>query len=81
MIKEFIRSTEKSDALVMDFFAGSGTTGHATLELNHEDGGNRRFILITNNESDICRRVTVPRVKAAMQKYDVREEMLETKLL
>ena len=65
----------------MDFFAGSGTTGHATLELNHEDGGNRRFILITNNESDICRRVTIPRVKAAMQKYKVEDASLETKLL
>ena len=81
MIKEFIRSSGKSDAIVMDFFAGSGTTGHATLELNHEDGGNRRFILITNNESDICRRVTIPRVKAAMQKYKVEDASLETKLL
>ena len=81
MIKEFIRSSGKTDALVMDFFAGSGTTGHATLDLNKEDGGNRHFILITNNESDICRRVTIPRVKAAMQKYDVCEEMLVTKLL
>jgi adenine-specific DNA-methyltransferase len=81
MIKEFIRSSGKTDAIVMDFFAGSGTTGHATLDLNCEDGGDRRFILITNNESNICRRVTVPRVKAAMQKYDVRKDMLVTKLL
>ena len=81
MIKEFIRSSGKSDAIVMDFFAGSGTTGHATLELNHEDGGNRRFILITNNESDICRRVTIPRVKAAMRKYNISDNSLETKLL
>ena len=81
MIKEFIRSSGKSDALVMDFFAGSGTTGHATLELNHEDGGNRRFILITNNESDICRRVTILRVKAAMRKYNISDNFLETRLL
>ena len=81
MIKEFIRCSGKTDAIVMDFFAGSGTTGHATLELNNEDGGNRRFILITNNESDICRRVTIPRVKAAMQKYKVEDGSLETKLL
>ena len=81
MIKEFIRSSGKTDAIVMDFFAGSGTTGHATLELNHEDGGNRKFILITNNESNICRRVTIPRVKAAMQKYKVEDGSLETKLL
>jgi len=81
MIKEFIRSSGKKDALVMDFFAGSGTTGHATLDLNCEDGGNRKFILITNNESDICRRVTIPRVKAAMRKYNISDNSLETKLL
>ena len=81
MIKEFIRSSGKTDAIVMDFFAGSGTTGHATLELNHEDGGNRRFILITNNESDICRRVTIPRVKAAMRKCNISDNFLETRLL
>ena len=81
MIKEFIRSSRKKDALVMDFFAGSGTTGHATIELNREDGGNRRFILITNNESDICRRVTIPRVKAAMRKHNISDSSLETSLL
>jgi DNA modification methylase len=81
MIKEFIRSSGKSDAIVMDFFAGSGTTGHAALELNNEDCGNRKFILITNNESDICRRVTIPRVKAAMRKYNISDNFLETRLL
>ncbi len=40
----------KKDAIILDFFAGSGTTGHAVLELNKEDGGNRKFILCTNNE-------------------------------
>lgn len=40
----------KKSALVLDFFAGSATTGHAVLELNKEDGGNRKFILCTNNE-------------------------------
>lgn len=39
-----------SDDIVLDFFAGSGTTGHAVLELNREDGGKRQFILVTNNE-------------------------------
>jgi adenine specific DNA methylase Mod len=81
MIKEFIRSSGKLDGLVMDFFAGSGTTGHATLDLNCEDGGDRRFILITNSESDICRRVTIPRVKAAMRKYNISDNFLETRLL
>jgi len=40
----------KPNALVLDFFAGSGTTGHAVMRLNKEDQGNRRFILVTNNE-------------------------------
>ena len=40
----------KPDAVILDFFAGSGTTGHATLELNKEDDGRRQFILCTNNE-------------------------------
>lgn len=40
----------RPDALILDFFAGSGTTGHATLMLNQELGGNRRFILCTNND-------------------------------
>ncbi len=47
----------------LDFFAGSGTTGQAVLELNKEDGGNRKFILCTNNESQICDNVTYPRIK------------------
>ena len=51
------------------------------VELNSEDGGDRRFILITNNESDICRRVTVPRIKAAMKKYGVADESVEIRLL
>ncbi|MFI6542955.1 site-specific DNA-methyltransferase [Streptomyces prunicolor] len=41
---------DKTDAVVLDFFAGSGTTGHAVAKLNAEDGGSRRFILVTNNE-------------------------------
>lgn len=52
---------------MLDLFAGSGTTGHAVMDLNAEDGGGRRFILITNNESDICRSVTVPRLKKVIE--------------
>lgn len=81
LIKEFVRSLGKKDALVMDFFAGSGTTGHAVLELNHEDGSNHKFVLINNNESDICKNVTIPRVKAVMQKYGIPDNTLELKLL
>ena len=52
LIKELINLVNKKNALVLDFFAGSGTTGQAVLELNQEDGGNRNFILCTNNEID-----------------------------
>jgi len=57
------------DALILDFMAGSGTTGHAVLELNKEDGGNRKFILVTNNENNICTDVCYPRIKKVIQGY------------
>lgn len=50
LIKHFLRFIDKDNAMVLDFFAGSGTTGHAVMDLNKEDGGNRHFILCTNNE-------------------------------
>lgn len=51
---------------VLDFFAGSGTTAQAVLELNNEDGGNRKFILCTNNENNICEEVTYQRIKTVI---------------
>lgn len=51
---------------VLDFFAGSGTTGHAVLKLNSEDGGYRKFILCTNNENGICRDITYERLKTVI---------------
>jgi adenine-specific DNA-methyltransferase len=54
---------ERKRAIVLDFFAGSGTTGHSTLILNKEDGGERTFILCTNNENNICKEVCYPRIK------------------
>ena len=50
------------DATILDFFAGSGTTGHAVAQLNKEDGGNRKYILCTNNENKICEEVTYKRL-------------------
>lgn len=50
LIKRIINSFGSKNATVLDFFAGSGTTGHAVMELNKEDGGDRNFILCTNNE-------------------------------
>lgn len=49
-IKKLIQFTQKNNTTILDFMAGSGTTGHAVLDLNKEDGGNRKFILCTNNE-------------------------------
>lgn len=54
--------------IILDFFAGTGTTLHATIELN-EDGGNRQCILVTNNENNICEEVTYERNKRVIQGY------------
>lgn len=64
LIKQLIDSVENCDSItVLDFFAGSGTTGHAVIQLNKEDGGNRKYILCTNNENNICEEVTYQRLK------------------
>lgn len=54
---------------ILDFFAGSGTTLHATMQLNAEDGGHRQCILVTNNENGICENVTYERNKRVIQGY------------
>ena len=56
-------------ATILDFFAGSGTTLHATMQLNSEDGGHRKCILVTNNENNICEEVTYERNKRVIQGY------------
>lgn len=55
--------------IILDFFAGSGTTAHSVLKLNKEDGGNRKFILCTNNENNICTDVCYPRIKKVIRGY------------
>lgn len=57
------------DYSILDFFAGSGTTLHATMQLNAEDGGSRQCILVTNNENNICEEVTYERNKRVIQGY------------
>lgn len=64
-IKQIVR-TRPTNSTVLDFFAGSGTTAQAVLELNKEDGGTRRFILCTNNEGGICENITYPRIKTVI---------------
>lgn len=56
------------NSYILDFFAGSGTTGHAVMKLNADDGGNRKFILCTNNENNICSDVTYERIKRVIDK-------------
>ncbi len=64
--RKLISSSPRKDSVVLDFFAGTGTTGQAVLELNKEDGGNRHFILCTNNENNICDDVTYPRLQTVI---------------
>ena len=66
LIKKLIKAYYKNDALILDFFAGSGTTAQAVLELNKEDGGHRKFILCTNNENNICEDITYQRIKTVI---------------
>jgi adenine-specific DNA-methyltransferase len=58
--------TKNNNGIYLDFFAGSGTTGHAVLELNKQDGGHRKFILCTNNENKICEEITYERIKTVI---------------
>ncbi len=57
------------NAIILDFFAGSGTTGQAVLELNKHDNGSRKFILCTNNENNICTNDCYPRLKKVIKGY------------
>lgn len=63
LIAQLNKWSNRKNAIVLDFFAGSGTTGHAVMQLNKEDGGHRKYILCTNNENNICEEVTYQRLK------------------
>ncbi len=69
LIHRLINSVGSKEIKILDFFAGSGTTLHATMQLNAEDGGNRQCILVTNNENNICEEVTYERNKRVIQGY------------
>ncbi|UVT32480.1 DNA methyltransferase [Mesomycoplasma hyorhinis] len=63
LVKYLIKmASSKKDIRILDFFAGSGTTAQAVLELNKEDGGRRSFVLVTNNENNIGQNVTYERL-------------------
>lgn len=65
LIKQLVMTLlgDKQDTIILDFFAGSGTTAHAVAALNKEDGGNRKYIICTNNENNICEEVTYKRLE------------------
>ena len=69
LIKHLLTLSSTENSTVLDFFAGSGTTLHATMQLNAEDGGHRQCILVTNNENGICENVTYERNKRVIQGY------------
>lgn len=66
LIRDVLFMATTKNAVILDFFAGSGTTGQAVMELNKQDGGNRRFILCTNNENGICENITYQRIKTVI---------------
>lgn len=78
LIKYLIGVCSDTNSIILDSFAGSGTTGQAVLELNKEDGGNRKFILVQMTEAteaepdkNIARDITAERIKRAITKYDL----------
>lgn len=69
LLERIIQIGSNNDSVILDFFAGSGSTGHAVMNYNAKnDDSNRRFILCTNNENNICREVTYERVKRVIDK-------------
>lgn len=76
LIRGLLAQATKPNDIILDFFTGSGTTGHAVMELNAEDGGNRRFILCSSTEANpkepkknICRDVCAKRIRRVMTGY------------
>lgn len=69
LILKILEFASFKDSTILDFFAGSGTTGHAVIEMNKKDGGSRKFILCTNNENNICTDVTYPRIEKVIHGY------------
>jgi adenine-specific DNA-methyltransferase len=75
LIKIIIDAVSEKNSTILDFFAGSGPTAHAVLQLNKQDGGNRRFILCTNNENNngngykIAEDICYPRIKKVIEGY------------
>jgi adenine-specific DNA-methyltransferase len=76
LITSLIAQASSKNDIILDFFAGSGTTGHAVLALNAEDGGNRSFILCSSTEAtasepnkNLCRDICAERLRRVMHGY------------
>jgi len=69
LVQRIMQIATDKDSLVLDSFAGSGTTGHAVLQLNKQDGGRRRFILV-EMEPEICEDITAQRLQWAIQGHN-----------
>ena len=68
-MERVITIASQPDSIILDFFAGSGTTGHAVLAHNAASvDSHRKFILCTNNENNICRNVTYERIKRVIER-------------
>lgn len=65
----FHSTSKANNSIILDFFAGSGTTLQSVIQQNIDDGGNRQCIICTNNENKICETITYPRVKNVIQGY------------
>jgi len=74
-----IKITTSKDDIILDFFAGSGTTAHAVLELNKEDSGNRKFILVEQLEEHI--KVCKERIQKVLQKEKIKDDFIYLELL
>ena len=68
LIQQILRIATNSGDLILDSFAGSGTTGHAVMKMNKEDGGDRRFILV-EMEKEISQNITAKRLEKAIEGY------------
>ena len=69
LLDRILHIGSQDDSIILDFFAGSGSTGQAVMNYNAtNEGSNRRFILCTNNENNICREVTYERIKRVIDK-------------
>jgi adenine-specific DNA-methyltransferase len=79
LIKHLLKIVDNKNAIVLDFFAGSGTTAHATLDLNKEDGGNRLFVLI--EQMDYVETLTVERMKRATKHFKFNSGFVYLELL